>query len=185
MKRNDMNKQIRTIITAAAAILLLSACAGSHRPTTPAPPAHPEHFAPDIITVNHQTFTDEITTYAGPAIVVFYNNEFWQSLDMKRRIEWLAGKYKGQAKFALFHWPLSDDPSRFTLEMLPTVILYKNGNEIDRIKGIPPDEKERARWNDDIELWFLKNALQLKGSDYSADYTYFFRNDYKLQIGNY
>lgn len=167
-----------------AVAAVLTACPGSHRPVAPGAPGTTVP-ASAMITINHQTFTDEVITYPGPAIVVFYNNEFWQSLDMKRRIEWLAEKYKGQAKFAMFHWQIADDPSRFRLEMLPTVILYKNGNEIDRIKGIPPDEKDRTRWNDDIELWFLKNAMQLEGSAYSADYTYFFRNDYKLQIGNY
>lgn len=143
------------------------------------------HSPAGVITVNHQTFTNEITTHTGSAVIVFYNNEFWQSLDMKRRIEWLAGKYSGRAKFAQFHWQVADDPSRFKLEMLPTVILYQNGVEIDRIKGIPPEEKDRIRWNDDLELWFLKNALRLEGSQYSADFTYFFRNGYKLQVGNY
>ena len=177
------NKQIMPGIMIAALILMLAACAGSHRPleTKAASPSAPAA----MIIVNHQTFTDEVTTYPGAALVVFYNNEFWQSLDMKRRIEWLAEKYKGQAKFALFHWQVADDASRFKLEMLPTVVLYQNGNEIDRIKGIPPDEKDRVKWNDDIELWFLKNAMRLEGSAYSADYKYFFRNDYKLQIGNY
>ncbi len=176
-----MKKLMLTSILMAAAIAM-TACAGSHRPVA----TQPKAVAPGtMITVNHQTFTDEITIYPGPAIVVFFNNEFWQSLDMKRRVEWLAGKYAGQAKFAQFHWQVTDDPSRFKLEMLPTVILYRNGNEIDRIKGIPPEEKDRVKWNDDIELWFLKNGLQLEGSAYSADYTYFFRNGYKLQVGNY
>lgn len=138
-----------------------------------------------LVAVNHHTFTDEIMLYNGPAIVLFYNTEFWQSLDMKRRLEWLAGKYRGKAKFAMFHWQISDDPSRFSLEMLPTVILYRNGEELDRIKGIPPEEKERAGWNDDLELWFLKNALALDESEYSGDFTYFFRNGYTLQVGNY
>ena len=138
-----------------------------------------------FVTVNHQTYTDEIMLYSGPAVVLFYNTEFWQSLDMKRRLEWLAGKYRGNVKFALFHWQVSDDPSRFSLEMLPTVILYRNGEEIDRIKGIPPDEKERTGWNDDLELWFLKNAMALDDSQYSGDFTYLFRNGYTLQVGNY
>ncbi|PIP37503.1 MAG: hypothetical protein COX19_16585 [Desulfobacterales bacterium CG23_combo_of_CG06-09_8_20_14_all_51_8] len=85
----------------------------------------------------------------------------------------------------MFHWQVNDDPSRFKLEMLPTVILYRNGGEIDRIKGIPPEEKDRAAWNDDLELWFLKNAMELKGSEYSGDFTYLFKNGYTLQVGNY
>ena len=159
-------------------VFLLTACGGK----TPQP--GPEQTSP-LTTVNQQPFTDEIILNKGPAIVVFYNTQYWQSLDMKRRLEWLADKYQGRAKFAMFHWQVSDDGSRFSLEMLPTVILYRNGEEIDRIKGIPPNEKDRVGWNDDLELWFLKNALALEGSEYSGDFTYFFRNGYTLQVGNY
>lgn len=161
--------------------VVFSACAGKSIDRW-VPPAGQ---ASALMVVNHQTYTDEITSYPGPAIVIFYNNQYWQSLDMKRRIEDLAEKYYGKAKFAMFHWQIADDSSRFSLEMLPTVILYQNGEEIDRIKGIPPEEKERNKLNDDLELWFLKNAMALKGSEYSGDYTYFFRNGYTLQVGNY
>jgi thioredoxin-like negative regulator of GroEL len=175
--RNIFTAGIFVIISA----VVLSACAGTSRDKW-----QPETGqAAALMTVNHQTYTDEITSYSGPAIVIFYNNQYWQSLDMKRRIEDLAEKYEGKAKFAMFHWQISDDPSRFSLEMLPTVILYRNGEEIDRIKGIPQEVKEREKLNDDLELWFLKNALALKGSEYSGEFTYLFRNGYTLQVGNY
>ncbi|MFH1156003.1 MAG: thioredoxin domain-containing protein [Pseudomonadota bacterium] len=163
--------------------MIISACA----PPPPQVTIQPQPVAPPptVITVNHQTYASEIIAWPGPAVVVFYNADFWQSLDMERRIEWLAKTYPGKAKFAKFHWQVNDDPSRFNLEMLPTVILYQSGNEIDRIKGIPPEEKDRLKWNEDLELWFLKNALGLKGSEYSADYTYLFKNGYKLNISNY
>jgi thioredoxin-like negative regulator of GroEL len=160
--------------------LLLMGCAGS-QDSGQAGQGEPS----PLTVVNHHTYTDEIMLYDGPAIVLFYNTQFWQSLDMKRRLEWLAEKYQGKAKFAMFHWQVNDDPSRFSLEMLPTVILYRDGAEIDRIKGIPPEEKNRAAWNDDLELWFLKNALTLQGSEYSAEFTYLFKNGYTLQVGNY
>jgi hypothetical protein len=164
-------------------ILLLSSCA-----TTPPPEPQisaPEPAVESVIPVNHQTFSHYIIEYPGPALVVFYNTQYWQSVDMLRRIEWLAANYPGKARFAKFHWQVNDDASSFGLEMLPTVLLYQNGLEIDRIKGIPPEERERAKWNDDIELWFLKTALRMKGSEYSGDYTYKFNNDFNLIIGNY
>lgn len=176
-----MKKIFITGIFVITSAILLSACAGtSHNKWQ----SETGQVSP-LMTVNHQTYIDEIMTYPGPAIVIFYNNQYWQSLDMKRRIEELAEKYYGKAKFAMFHWQIADDSSRFSLEMLPTVILYQNGEEIDRIKGIPPEEKERNKLNDDLELWFLKNAMALKGSEYSGDFTYFFRNGYTLQVGNY
>ncbi len=176
-----MKKIFITGIFAIISAVVFSACAGNSNDRW-LPPAGQSTA---LMVVNHQTFTEEITSYSGPAIVIFYNNQYWQSLDMKRRIEKLAEKYYGKAKFAMFHWQIADDPTRFSLEMLPTVILYRNGEEIDRIKGIPPEEKERNQLNDDLELWFLKNAMALKDSEYSGEFTYFFRNGYTLQVGNY
>ena len=175
-----MQKTILAGISIFILAIILNGCAG-----TSASRGSVADQAALLIPINHHTYTDEIMLYNGPAIVLFYNTEFWQSLDMKRRLEWLAEKYRGKVKFAMFHWQVSDDPSRFSLEMLPTVILYRNGEEIDRIKGIPPEEKERSAWNDDLELWFLKNALALEGSEYSGEFTYFFRNGYTLQVSNY
>ena len=177
-----MNKTFLTGVMAIVTAILLVSCAG--------PDANRQYTRtseqPSALTiVNHQTFADDILNYKGPAVVLFYNTQFWQCMDMKWRLEWLEKKYRGKAKFAMFHWQVSDDPSRFGLEMLPTVILYRNGAEIDRIKGIPPESKDRAAWNDDLELWFLKNALTLESSDYAADYTYFFKNGYTLQVGNF
>jgi len=177
-----MKRIFITGILAIIAAVALSACAGKSNDRW-LPPGGGQ--ASVLTTVNHQTFTDEITTFTGSAIVIFYTTQYWQSLDLKRRMEWLAEKYRGKAKFAMFHWQISDDPSRFSLEMLPTAILYRNGEEIDRIKGIPPEEKDRTKWNDDLELWFLKNAMVLKGSKYSGEFTYFFKNGYTLQVGNY
>jgi thioredoxin-like negative regulator of GroEL len=168
-------------ILALVSAFVFSACAGTSSDKWQSETGQ----ASALMVVNHQTFTDEITTYPGPAIVIFYNNQYWQSLDMKRRIERLAEKYYGKAKFAMFHWQIEEDPSRFSLEMLPTVILYRNGKEIDRIKGVPPEEKERNEWNDDLELWFLKNAMELEGTEYSGEFTYLFKNSHTLQVGNY
>jgi len=174
-----MKKQFLAAVFAIVPAVLLMSCAAPFNSRQ----YKPEQASPLAI-VNHQTYTDEIMLYDGPGIVLFYNTEFWQSLDMKRRLERLAKKYPGKAQFAMFHWQVSDDPSRFGLEMLPTVILYEEGSEIDRIKGIPPEEKNRSKWNDDLELWFLKNALALKGSEHSGDFKYLFKNGYTLQVGN-
>jgi hypothetical protein len=138
-----------------------------------------------VITVNHQTFTSQIIEYPGTAIVLFYNTEFWQSMDMLKRLEWMADRYPGKARFAKFHWQVGDDASQFNLEMLPTTIMYQHGSELDRIKGIPPAESDRAKWNDDLELWFLKTGLNMKGSKYTGKYTYKFKNTHSLKIGNY
>ncbi len=163
------------IIAAVISVFVMSSCV--KQPVQYSTPA-------TIIPVNHQNFQDEVIAFPGAVVVIFHNSEFWQSVDMNKRIHWLATKFNGEAKFAKFEWQLWDDPSRFDLEMLPTVILYRNGHEIDRIKGIPPGEKERQKWNNDLELWFLSNALQLKNDSYAGDFSYFFGNSHTLKIEN-
>jgi hypothetical protein len=138
-----------------------------------------------VVFVNSMTFSSEVETYDGFVLVLFYNKEFWQSKDMERRFSYFADKFYGKAKFCKFHWALNADGKPYRLEMLPTVVLYDHGTEVDRIKGIPPDERTRLKWNNDIELWFLKNVLGLKGSKYAGEYTYFFKNSHTLHIGNY
>lgn len=168
---------IKAILLAAAVFSLVS-CAR--------PPADPVIPVPEtgMISVDHHSFQEEVINYPGTVLVLFHNRQFWQSVDMQKRIEWLAEQYQEEARFAVFEWRISDDPGRFRLEMLPTVILYRDGYEIDRIKGIPPGEDERRTWNDDLELWFLVNAMQLESGRYSGDFSYLFENDYTLKIGN-
>lgn len=138
-----------------------------------------------IIAVDDYNFGTEVKEYDGAVILLFYNEKDWQSKDMKKRIEHFADKYSGRVKFCEFPWSPGADGEAYGLEMLPTVILYRNGAEIDRIKGIPPEDRDRLKWNDDIELWLLKNVLSVKAGKYSGNYIYMFKNSYRLNISNY
>ena len=103
----------------------------------------------------------------------------------EKRFEYFADQFYKHAKFCKFHWPINADPKLYRLKMLPTTVLFKDGHEIDRIKGIPPDKRARLKWNRDIELWLLKNVLGLEGDRYAGKFKYFFKNSYKLHISNY
>ena len=164
---------------AIAISMCVYSCAPREIKKVEAPPS------PRVVMIDNSTFAEEVERYNGPALVLFYNTKFWQSTDMETRFDLFADRYNGKAKFCKFHWDINADASRYSLQMLPTVVFYMNGVEIDRIKGIPPDKRARLKWNDDIELWFLKNVLGLKGSKYEGRYKYLFKNGYKLQISNY
>lgn len=138
-----------------------------------------------VLRIYDSTFHQEVANFDGAAVVLFYNDNFWQSKDMEKRIQRLAEKYYGKVKFCKFFWQVDADTRPYGLEMLPTVVLYENGSEVDRIKGIPPDKSLLAKFDGDIELWLLKNALHLQGDEYSADYRYLFKNGYTLEISNY
>ncbi len=136
------------------------------------------------VAVDHDTFPDEVLRYRGNALVLFYNEEFAQSRDMMARFDHFAAMFEEEAKFCKFYWDMDMDGKPYGLQLLPTMVLYKNGVEIDRMRGIPPKKKDRLALNDDIELWILKNVIGLEGDKYAGKFTYLFNNTYKLYIGN-
>ncbi|MDM8555206.1 thioredoxin domain-containing protein [Desulfococcaceae bacterium HSG7] len=159
---------------------LIGFCACSTTPETKIKALYPA----GIVKLNNSNFVKEVKFFDGPALVLFYNKQYWQSKDMEKRFNFFAKKFGSYAKFCKFHWDINADSTPYKLEMLPTVVLYKNGAEFDRIRGINPDAKARAKLNDDMELWIMKNALELKGSKYNAAFRYLFNNTYTLHVNN-
>ncbi len=152
----------------------------SSTPETKIQPIYPV----GIVKLNNSNFVKEVKSFEGPTLVLFFNKQYWQSKDMEKRFNYFTKKFEGYVKFCKFHWDINADTTAYKLEMLPTVVLYKNGVEFDRIRGINPDEKARAKLNDDMELWIMKNALEMRGSKYNANYQYLFNNSFTLHVSN-
>jgi hypothetical protein len=161
------------------AAFLLAACMKQEYHALPTPTAGP------VLDINSSSFDSAVTSYPGFAAVLFYNDQFAESLDMRQRIEYFAGQYGGKMRFCRFLWDANQEGSAYGLEMLPTVVLYDRGVEIDRIKGIPRDKKILRDWNKDLKLWLLKNVFEVKGDQFSGDYIYRFRNTATLEPSNY
>ena len=140
---------------------------------------------PNATMIDDSMFIDEVKNSKGPTIVLFYNEKFWQSQDMEKRFDYFADKFHDQVKFCKIHWPINADGALYGLKLLPTTILYKDGLEVDRIKGIPPDENDRQKWNKDIERWILNNAIEITTGKYTGKHLYLFKNSYKLTISLY
>jgi hypothetical protein len=77
------------------------------------------------------------------------------------------------------------DGKPYGLEATPTVILYRNGAEIDRLKGNPPRTKDFINWDEDFELWILRMAMRLESDQQTATYECYFKNGYELQFSNH
>ncbi len=163
------------------AILALSSCGG----VKIEPRAPIGEVVPNFQKVNERNFEHVVNQYPGFAVVLFYNSQFWESNDMKERMDLFSHIYGKDARFCEYHWNMNNDGAKYKLELLPTVVLYKNGNEIDRIKGIPKDDKDRLKWNKDIDLWFLKNVKGAKGNEHRGVYSYRFNNGSELEISNF
>ncbi len=158
------------VLIAACAVVALSGCA---RPKPQAPP--------DIVAVNDQNFSSEVIAQSGVTLVLFSNVEAWQSQEMSRRFSWLLESYRGRLKFCTFAWDLTADPAPYRLEMLPTLVMYRDGYEVDRMRGIPDTQDGLRTLNDDLELWVLRTGLRLtKDPVYQAQFLYLFKNTARL-----
>jgi hypothetical protein len=153
---------------------LLPSCAGKQMKSLPG----------NITTITQDNFAAQVLHHEGPALVLFYD-EGPKSTDMHNRFIDFAARFGDPVKFCRLKWPEGEGASLYGLEELPTVVLFKNGFEIDRLRGIPPKTKDYMDWNDDVELWILRNALDLSTDKYSATYECKFNNSHDLQFSNY
>jgi len=153
----------------------LCACAGV-KPKSPPPP--------DVAQLDAQSFSREIRSGSGLALVLFYNDRFPQSREMLSRLDTLAAKYKGKVKFCSFFWELDSDSSAYNLEMLPTLVMYRDGKEVDRMRGIPSERAFQDSLADDLELWLLRTGMGLARDGFYGNYTYRFNNTSRLGASN-
>lgn len=158
-----------------AACVVCALCACAKKPVAP----------PDIIPVSAQNFDLEVLRQPGVTLVLFHTDA-WQSQEMYRRLQWLSENYRGQLKFCAFAWNMADDPSPYRLEMLPTLVMYRDGWEVDRMRGIPSGQEAMHGLADDLELWVLRTGLQLTDDPrFQATFSYRFNNTSRLVPGNF
>jgi thiol-disulfide isomerase/thioredoxin len=140
---------------------------------------------PDIIPVTAANYTEEVLRQPGVTLVLFQTPDAPQSREMYSHLSWLSQAYKGQLKFCAFAWDVSADPAPYRLEMLPTLVMYRDGWEIDRMRGVPTTMDARRGLNDDLELWVLRTGLQRTYDPrFQAQFSYRFDNTNMLAAGN-
>lgn len=160
-------------LIAVCVVCLLCACARK------APPP------PDIVPVTAQTFAEEVLRQPGPTLLLFYNADAPQSREMYNLLGWLSQSYKGQLRFCAFAWDPSADPTPYRLEMLPSLVMYRDGWEIDRMRGVPDSVDAQRALASDLELWVLRTGLKRTDDPrFQAQFSYRFNNTPTLQAGN-
>lgn len=160
-------------LIAVCAVCLLCACARK------APPP------PDIVPVTAETFTEEVLRQPGTTLLLFYTSDSPQSRKMYNLLSWLSQNYKGQLRFCAFAWDTSADPTPYRLEMLPSLVMYRDGWEIDRMRGVPDSSSGQRNLPDDLELWVLRTGLQRTDDPrFQAQFSYRFNNTATLEAGN-
>lgn len=169
-----MNRHRLAALLMALMALAVCACAGV-KPKSPPPPV--------VSPINAQTFPLAVTSGSGLALVLFYNDGYPQSREMMGRFQHLAAAFKGKAGFYSFSWDLNAPGGDYRLEMLPTLVMYRDGREVDRMRGIPSEAGFLDTLDDDLELWMLRTGLGLSQDMYHGSFSYRFNNTSRLNAG--
>ncbi len=96
----------------------------------------------DLIKLNSDNFEEEVLKSEEPVVVDFWAPWCGPCRVLGPVIEELAEELKGKAKVAKLN---VDDNQQLAAEYevrgIPTVIVFKNGQPVERIVGIQPKEK--------------------------------------------
>ncbi|MDP7036904.1 MAG: thioredoxin [Candidatus Marinimicrobia bacterium] len=92
------------------------------------------------IQITDGNWTQEIQDYQGVAFV-----DIWAPWCAPCRmigpvVEELAGEYAGKAKISKLNADENQKPAELGVSGIPTMLIFKNGNEVDRIVGVVPKQ---------------------------------------------
>lgn len=95
-----------------------------------------------IPSVTDRTFETEVLQSQVPVLIDFTATWCGPCKALKPVIEKVAHKYSGKLKVVQLDIDDSPEtPSRFGIRGVPTVIVFKNGNEVARQVGLAPESK--------------------------------------------
>ena len=99
-----------------------------------------------VIELSDTTFEQEVTKSATPALVDLWAAWCGPCRLVAPVIEELAGKYAGKMKMCKLN--VDDYPqlaAQHQVMNIPTLLLFKNGKEADRIVGVQPKDELSRR----------------------------------------
>jgi len=95
-----------------------------------------------MLEINDQTFAEEILQYEGLSLVDFWAPWCGPCRMVGPIMEQLADEMTGKVKIGKINVDEAPQtPNRFGVRGIPTVILFKNGQEVDKIVGAVPKAK--------------------------------------------
>jgi thioredoxin 1 len=92
--------------------------------------------------VNDANFETEVLKSSQPVLVDFWAAWCQPCRALEPTVESIAEKYKGKAKVVKLNVDENRVASSSGIKGIPTLILFRDGEEIERIVGVPPNAKE-------------------------------------------
>jgi thioredoxin 1 len=96
-----------------------------------------------VIEVNDSNFESEVLKSSRPVLVDFWAAWCGPCRAIAPTVEAIAEQYQGKADVAK---PNVDEngitPASYGVRGIPTLILFKDGKEVDRAVGVPPNARE-------------------------------------------
>jgi thioredoxin 2 len=97
------------------------------------------------INVTDQSFSQEVISHPGPVLVDCWAPWCGPCRMVAPVLEQLAAEYQGRVKIAKLN--VDENPvisSRYGIQSIPTMLIFKNGNQINKLVGaLPKQEIER------------------------------------------
>jgi|SRR5215471_6589408 len=93
--------------------------------------------------VNAEAFEAEVLKSSEPVLVDFWAEWCGPCKRIAPTVEAIAEKYQGKAKVLKMNVDENGEGmASFGIKGIPTLILFKNGQEVERIVGVPSNPKE-------------------------------------------
>ena len=103
-------------------------------------------MAGTVVEFSEANFEQEVTKAATPVLVDMWAAWCGPCRMVAPVVEELAGTYQGKMKMGKLN--VDDHPqvaARFRIMNIPTLLLFKGGQEVDRIVGVVPKEELTRR----------------------------------------
>jgi thioredoxin 1 len=100
-----------------------------------------------VTELNDQNWNDEVLKYDGVTLVDVWAPWCGPCKLIGPIIDELAMEYSGKAKIGKLNADQNQKPMDLGVSGIPTLILYKNGEEVDRIVGMAPKNQLQEKLN--------------------------------------
>jgi thioredoxin 1 len=96
-----------------------------------------------VTEVNDTNFESEVLKSSQPVLVDFWASWCAPCLMLAPTVESVAEKYQGKAKIVKLNVDENiSSSSNYGVKGIPTLILFRDGQEAERVVGVPPNAKD-------------------------------------------